>query len=72
MSDLSEQQKQTLREILPQIEAVVLLAKANFPRTGDVRIETSGASPNASINVPWYIVKHMVDAALQAMGDRRG
>ncbi|MER9357461.1 hypothetical protein NKI61_29960 [Mesorhizobium sp. M0514] len=60
-------------EALDNIEAVIRLARANFPRTNDVTIETAGSSPKASLTVSWTVLAFLVDAgraALSLSGDK--
>ena len=66
MSDLAKQQ---MREVIEKIDAVLALAKANFPRSTDVKIETSGSLQSACITVPWYALKNIVDASRAALNE---
>lgn len=54
-------------EVLDRIDAVLTLAKANFPHTTNVGIETVGCTPKASMSVPWFLMKEIADQARLAL-----
>ena len=68
-SKLTEAQRRDYPEYLDNMEAVVKLAAANFPRNIDVRIETAGSSPQASITLPWSVLSFLIDAGRTALED---
>ncbi len=64
---LTDAQKRDYPDALDTIEAVVKLARAHFPRTGDVRLETAGSSPHATVCVPSYVIAFLLAAGRSAL-----
>lgn len=70
---MSELEKQQMRDAIQKIDAVLALAKANFPRNTDVTIRTSSDSvQSATITIPWYALKGITDAGRSALADEGG
>jgi hypothetical protein len=67
MARLTEAQRRDYPSHLDNIEAVLQLASANFPRTTEVRIETVGSTPQASMTVSWTILAFLIDAGRSAL-----
>jgi len=64
---LTEYQKRDYQEVLDTLEAVVRLARANFPRDNGIKIETHGSSPSASISIYPAILQFLIDAGRSAL-----
>lgn len=56
-----------VKSALEQLEAILTLAQANFPKSTAVLISTNGASPSAEVLIPSYVLKTITDAARAAM-----
>lgn len=56
-----------VKSALEQLDAVLTLAQANFPKSTAVHISTNGASPSAAALIPGYVLKIIIDAARAAM-----
>jgi hypothetical protein len=75
VTKLSEAQRRDYTKHLDNLDAVLQLAAANFPRSNEVDIKTVGSSPNASIRLHYYILSFLVEAgrrSLQDSGESRG
>lgn len=72
MRDLSESMKADAREALKQIDAILTLAEANFPRTNGIRIETSGCDPQGRMVIPYYLLRAIIDAGRRALSQAEG
>ena len=66
---MSELQRQGMREAIEKIDAVLALAKANFPRNTDVTIKTSDGLQSARITIPWHALKPIIDAGRSSLAD---
>ena len=63
----SEAQKRDYPEAMDNIEAVLKLARANFPRTTEITIETNGCSPKASLSISWTVLAFLIEAGRTAL-----
>ncbi|NTF54848.1 hypothetical protein G6L12_08075 [Agrobacterium rhizogenes] len=70
--NMSEHQKQGMREAIEKLDAVMALAKSNFPRDTNIVIKTSGSDQSASITIPWHALKPIVAAGRAALADDGG
>lgn len=66
---MTENQKQGMREAIEKIDAVIALAKSNFPRDSNIIVKTSGTDQSASISVAWHALKPIIDAGRAALSE---
>lgn len=69
MAEMNERLRNDALEALDRLEALMKLAKANFPRTSEISIETGGYDPKASMSMPWYLLKTITDAGRRALSE---
>ena len=50
-----------IEEAKKQLRAVIELARANFPRSTDIKIETHGSDPHATLYVPVHLFDEIVN-----------
>lgn len=60
-----------VKEALDQLDAVLKLARANFPRTNRVTVRTDGSDPHASMSIPSYVLAAILSAARETIKERR-
>ena len=72
MRKLTESMKADAREALKQIDAILTLAEANFPRTRDIRIETAGTDPQGRMTLPYAVLAAIIEAGRRALSQAEG
>jgi len=58
-----EARRRTIKKHLDVLEGVERLASANFPRSSDLRIETVGCDPKASVSIPAWLLADLIKMA---------
>lgn len=60
-----------LAESLKQLEAVITMASANFPRDSSICVRTNGHSPNAGCTIGTRTLQILVDAGRKALEEAK-
>lgn len=60
-------ERDILAESLKQLEAVITMASANFPRDSSICVRTNGTSPNAVCTISARTLRILVDAGRKAL-----
>lgn len=72
MGRLTGAQQRDYNEQIPNLEALVRLASANFPRPTDIRLETVSADPHASLCVSPSMLGFLIAAGRAALAEKEG
>lgn len=72
MGKLTVRDREMYEDAMNQLEAVVKLASANFPRTTSISIKTDGSNPHASMSLSAGAINFLIISGRAALTEKGG
>lgn len=64
---LTPAMRSDVKNEIEQLEAILTLASANFPRSNRITVETAGLDPKGIMSLSPFTLRHLIDAGRAAL-----